>query len=159
MLDHLLPGDIVMRQALVASKNMGDKDGRGAGTVAVHGTHIAAKTSVEKAMDLALGVVKTPGACPTIGAAENRAWTMPISNPAELGAEKVQCLVPFDLDERVSAAVIVGSRAALEPTLPDHRTGDASSVAQRVGKVLNKAIGVGIAGMGLNDEFAVAPGG
>jgi len=81
MLGDLVPGHIVARDGLVASEDMRQDHGRGAGAVAVHRTYVAPERRVQKAMDLALRVMETSGAGPAIGAAEHRGRAMLGSDP------------------------------------------------------------------------------
>ncbi|MEY9590529.1 hypothetical protein ABIA06_002820 [Bradyrhizobium yuanmingense] len=99
-------------------------------------------------MHLALGVMEAPGTRPAIGAAEHGAGSAVVANAAKLVAEEIQCLLPADGDELVTAAAIVRARPALEPAAADCRLGDARLVAERAGKIVDDAVRIGIARIG-----------
>jgi len=56
----------------------------------------------------------------------------------------------------VAAATLVRARSVLEPAAAHHRLRDPRAVTQRGGKVLDDLVGIRVAGMGADFEFAVA---
>lgn len=67
------------------------------------GKGIAAK-EIQKAVHLALGVMKTPRARPAVGTAENGRVTVRVDDTTQLVGEQVGQLVPCDGDEFVVTA-------------------------------------------------------
>ena len=91
----------------------------GADAVVIHVAHVAAD-QVEEAMQLALGVMETPGARPAVGAAEDRPVAEIALHAAELARHQVEGLVPRYFDEGLGAAPLrEGARTLLEPA-PAH---------------------------------------
>src|SRR6185369_11053332 len=134
-------------QIVIVAEDMRDENGGGAGAVAVDGADVAPQRGVQKAVELALGVMETPGAGPAIGAAEDGAGAMAIPHPDKLRPEQVENLLPGHRHIIVAAAAIVGTGSALQPAAADHGLGDAGAMPQRAGEVLDVPVGVGIAGM------------
>ncbi len=128
---HLVPADAVAGNRLLRRHHMRQDHARRAGAVAVDRADIAAG-HVQKAVDLALRVVKAAGAGPAIGAAEHHARAMLAIDPAQFRGGDVERLVPRHRDEfAVAAAPAVRPGTALQPAAADRRPCDARLVRQR----------------------------
>src|SRR5262249_36016818 len=144
-------------QIHIVAEDMRHDHGGGTRAIAIDGLHIAAERDVQETMDLALGVVEAAGARPAIRAAEHRTRTVGVPNAAELGAEKVERLIPRQRHELVGSAAFVGPLAVLEPSAPDHGLGDPCTMTQRAREILDDTVGVGVIRMWTNFEPAVRP--
>ena len=104
MLQHVLDGRRLIHQLQGRhAEHMGDDHLRRAGGVGLDGVGIAAEL-IEKAMQLALRMVKATGARPAIGAAEDRLVAVLGDHPPQRIRRHVQRLVPGHGDERLDAA-------------------------------------------------------
>ena len=157
MRDDLLPGHIALRHLLVVADDVGYQHRGRAGAIGVDGPDIASHRHVEKAVDLALRVVKAARARPAVGAAEHRARAMMVPHPGQLGAEQVECRVPGQRNELVASAARVRSTFSFEPATAHHRLRDARAVAQGAGKIIDDAVRIGIIRMRTNFQFVVLP--
>src|SRR6478672_11924506 len=111
--------------------------------IGVYGADVPAK-GIEKTMHLALSVMKPSGAGPAVAAAVNAFCAVLAINPAELRRQQRRRGFPTDRHERFRSAALVRTGAALEPTGPHHRLGDAGAMADAAGDVAEERGGVGI---------------
>src|SRR6056297_2349750 len=76
---------------------------------------------VQEPLQLTLGVVKSPGAGPAIGAAKDRAVAEGPSHPVQLAGHQLVDLLPTDLDIGIDAAPFgMRARPTLQPAFADH---------------------------------------
>jgi hypothetical protein len=98
------------------------------GGVAVDRVAIAAE-HIQEPVDLALRVVETPGARPTVGAAENRRVALGVLDPAQFAGDEIEGFIPAQGDERLGAAAAeMALWPAFAPSLADHRLADPDAV-------------------------------
>ena len=90
--DDLVPADVAPRHVVIAAENVRQDDRGSAGAVTVDGADIAAERGVEKAMQLALGVMESSGAGPAIGPAEHRMGPMRLVDAAQFRSDAVERL-------------------------------------------------------------------
>ena len=122
-----LPARVAGQQLLERRHDMRHQDEGGADAVVIHVAHVAAD-QVEEAMQLALGVMETPGACPAVGAAEDRPVAEIALHAAELARHQVERFVPRHFDEGLGAAPLrEGAGTMLEPALAHGGTAHAQA--------------------------------
>lgn len=158
--DHLrAAGDGVPRNALalhmiIGTEHMRHDDHGGARAVGVDGPDIAAER-VQKPVDLALRVVEAPGARPAIGPAEHRLRAVGVVDPAKLGCDQRQGLVPFDLHEIIRAAHLRRAGSMLQPAAPHGGAADAHGAVGAGGQVSQKRRGMRVVRMRADVERPV----
>ena len=87
-------------------------------------------------MQLALGVVKTSGAGPTVGAAKNRLVAAARLHRRQLAGQQIKRHLPAHLHERFCATPLAGSRAILQIAFSHRRTANARIAGDRIGERL-----------------------
>ncbi|MNU67043.1 hypothetical protein D3C71_563740 [compost metagenome] len=132
-----VPGHALAVEAVIRSKHMGDYDHGSAGTIRVDGPDISAK-DVQKAVNLALCVMKPAGTRPAIGAAEHCARAMTVIDPFQLIRDQLRRFGPADLDVIVSAASLRVAGLAFKPAPPDGRPFDANGAVGNRWKIAQK---------------------
>lgn len=116
---------------------------RGGGAVARYRGDVAADR-VQESVNLAQCMVKSAGACPPVGATEDRVVPVFAPNTFEFGGGDVQRLVPRKFNERVLSAPLTRPvPVSLEPTLADRWTQDAGAVVDGGGKNVGDGGGFG----------------
>jgi len=156
---HLLPRDVAPHQVLVIAQDMRHQHRGCAGAVAIDGADVAAQRRVQKAVNLALGVMEAARARPTVGAAEDGARAVTAPHPRQLAREQVEHAIPFHGHERVATAHLVRTRPALQPAPPDHWLRDAGAMPERAGEVLEEPVRVRVGRMRADLQPVLSPAG
>ena len=100
---HDAPAGVLGEQLLHGCHDVRHQHPGGAQAVGVGMPDVPAD-AVEKAVHLALRVVKAPCARPAVGAAENRRVAVLLAHAIELARHQIQRFGPVDLDEGIAAA-------------------------------------------------------
>ncbi len=157
MRDDLFPAHVALRHLLVVADDVGDQHRGSAGTIGIDRPDITSHRHVEKAMHLALRVVKAARARPAVGAAEHRARTISVPHPRQLGAEQVERVVPGQRNKFVASPACAWSTFPFQPSPAHHRLRDARAMPQGAWEILDQAVRIGIVRMRPNLQFVVLP--
>ncbi len=120
MLFEVRPGGGVLLEDLHRRQDVRGQRPARAEAVSVDVTDVAADR-VEEAVNLALGVMKAPGARPAIGTAEDRAVAEIFSHTGKFGGDDVERLIPRHLDELVATTPVPRVHTLTQKTLADRR--------------------------------------
>ena len=153
--DELVPADGVAGDGTLRPEDMRQDHGRRTRAVAADRPDIPAG-KVQKAVDLALRVVKAAGARPAIGPAKDRARPMRGIHSPQFGGDEVERARPGDRHEFVAAPPIIGSRPILQPTAANHRARDPRRMRDGGRDVAEQRRGVGISRMRHDLDILVA---
>ena len=127
VITYRLPTGLIINKAAEITKNMGDNHLCCSKAVCVHRFHIAAN-AIHKAVNLALGMMKTTCTGPAITACKNALITLFSFYTGQLICHQRQRIRPGDFNKAVFAALTF---ASIKPAFTNHRGSDACGRIQR----------------------------